>query len=215
MAFQTDLKAFCLDDLKEIIAEYYLIPSRIVLKERLEEILSAVKKEGIENLYDLKKTLNNKKLFQNFIRNTGLDEEFLKILLREIKSYEVKKISIDKLEFLTETEIKVFQQIGIKTNQQLWDYLKIKEQDIPGISFERQIEIFLLTDILRINGVGIVFAEMLIEIGLTSPGKIYDFSEEELLKFWSEYQSKNQLQTALGKNDISWLKKYCYLLRKR
>ncbi len=61
MGYYVDLKNISLDEYKAILKSADLIPSRVVLKENIDDIFDAINAQKIENVAELRTALKNKK----------------------------------------------------------------------------------------------------------------------------------------------------------
>ncbi|NJK95141.1 MAG: hypothetical protein HC905_09720 [Bacteroidales bacterium] len=97
MGYYLDLGSIGLDNYKEQLRNGYLIPSRLLLKENLDERFSIFRDAGIKNVFELQKALRNKTIFSQFSAEASMSEEFLTVLLREINSLQPKPNKIKEL----------------------------------------------------------------------------------------------------------------------
>ncbi len=87
MGYYIDLEKISTDKYKEILKSADLLPSRMILKEDINKNFDILKNQTVKNLDELLKILKNKKKLQDFSIQSGLNENYLTILVREIKSY--------------------------------------------------------------------------------------------------------------------------------
>jgi hypothetical protein len=64
MGYYIDLKNISLDEYKEILKSADLLPSRMVLKENIDDIFDAINTQKIENVDELQTALKNKNKLQ-------------------------------------------------------------------------------------------------------------------------------------------------------
>ena len=72
MGFYVDLEKIGLDDYREILKAADLLPSRMVLKEDIDERFEKLKQQKIENVEELRKTLSNKRKLQGVAEQSGI-----------------------------------------------------------------------------------------------------------------------------------------------
>jgi hypothetical protein len=121
MAYYIDLHSITLDDYQSILQAADLLPSRRLLQENTEEIFGVLKAQGLATLADLQAALKTKPKLQQFAQECGLDEEYLKVLIREVNSIQPKP---NKLTDFPETPAEVVEklaEIGIKHTLHLYD----------------------------------------------------------------------------------------------
>lgn len=71
---------------EKILESKELLPGRVVLKENIHENFNKIRSKDIEDLEELLAHLKSKKKIENFASVTGLNENYLTILRREIKA---------------------------------------------------------------------------------------------------------------------------------
>jgi hypothetical protein len=86
MGYYIDLESITIDAYKTKLESSYLPPSRLILKQNLEERFGYFKKIGIKNVNELQKLLKNKKKIADLSQIEFLPVEYLNILLRELNS---------------------------------------------------------------------------------------------------------------------------------
>ena len=92
-----------------------------MLQENTEETFGVLKAQGLATLADLQAALKTKPKLQQFAQESGLDEEYLTILIREVNSLQPKP---NKLADFPETPAEVVEklaEIGIKHTLHLYD----------------------------------------------------------------------------------------------
>lgn len=214
--YSVNLAEVTLTDFKRLLTDYPLIPSRQPLLDQIEERFSAL--SGIAgNLGELRKKLKKADMAEEIKRALLVDDDYIKLLLREINSYEVKNRGLDKLEILSPKEQTLFESNGIKKAKDIWSLLKTEgEREAAALRWhipkERLRIIWRMINLLRINGIGNQFAAMLFEAGIDSPEKFMLTDAEQLLDQWKAYREKEKIKSDLGINDILWCKKYSSIL---
>lgn len=184
--YYIDLGAFSLERFKEVLETKGLLPGRVILKEQLDERFELLDSMGINNLQQLWDALKTKQRVVDFAAESGLAQEYLVVLRREVGSYIPKPISLKELPDIDAETIERLASAGIKTTKHLFDRAKTKRQraelseelDIPP---EVVLELIKLSDLARIVGVGPVFARILYEAGVDSLEAFVTQSPEELL----------------------------------
>jgi len=90
MGYYIDLKIISIDEYKEILKASDLLPSRLILKDNIDSNFDLIKNQKVQNVEELLNLLKNKKKLQDFSRQSGLHDDYLMILIREIKRYSTK-----------------------------------------------------------------------------------------------------------------------------
>ena len=184
--YYVDLEGFSLERFKEVLETKELLPGRVILKEQLDERFKLLDSMGITNLQELWETLKTKKRVTNFADESGLSPDYLAILRREVGSYIPKPVNVKELPDIETETIERLASADIKTTKHLFDSAKTKRQraglskelDIPP---EVMLELIKLSDLVRIVGVGPVFARILYEAGVDSLEAFVTQSPDELL----------------------------------
>jgi hypothetical protein len=166
-----------LDDYQSILQAADLLPSRRLLQENTEEIFGVLKAQGLATLADLQAALKTKPKLQQFAQECGLDEEYLKVLIREVNSIQPKP---NKLTDFPETPAEVVEklaEIGIKHTLHLYDRV-LTPADRAALAAEIGVDervilrLAKLTDISRIRWMNHTFAYIMLEAGYDSSAAV-------------------------------------------
>jgi len=184
--YYIDLEGFSLERFKEVLQTKDLLPGRMILKEQLDERFGLLDSVGIHNLQELWDALKTKQRLVGFADETGLSQEYLVLLRREVGSYIPKPVNLKELPDIEAETIERLASAGIKTTKHLFDRAKTKRQRAElseelGIPPEVVLEVVKLSDLVRIVGVGPVFARILYEAGVDSLEAFVTQSPEALL----------------------------------
>ncbi len=170
--YELDLSEFSIDKFKSQIESRGLHPSRRILFEGLSEKIQMLANIGIYNLSLLVKALKSKNSIQLISEQTGISNEYLIMLNREAKSYITKSVSLNKFPDVETVTINQLAKFGIKSSKSLFTKTVVlgiskaaKEWDI---SEDAVLELICMCDLVRIWGVGPVFARIVLETGITS-----------------------------------------------
>jgi hypothetical protein len=112
MGYYVDLSQISLDQYRHKLEVTYLVPSRIILKERLEERFGYFKNLGIKNLNELIQTLRNKKRFIELSKVGIFSGDYLVILLRELNSIHPKPNKISDFKGISPETILKLEKSG-------------------------------------------------------------------------------------------------------
>ena len=158
MGYYIDLENISIDKYRDILKSADLLPSRIILKNDIDDIFNIIKKQQIENVDELQKALKNKDKVQDFSKKSGIPEDYLKILIREIKSYRQSPNKIEAFPGISENVFLKLKNIGIKNTLQIYDKiltLQSRKQlsNQIEISENEILRLAKLTDLSRIRWV--------------------------------------------------------------
>jgi len=199
-----------IDEYKKILESKELLPGRKVLKENINDIFVIIRSAGIDNLEELIEALRNKKKMEKFAFETGLNYNYLTILKREINSYQPKPVYLKKFPGFNQEYIEQLRLLKIKNSKQLFLRIKTKEDlrklsEQTNIPFNVLLELFKLSDLVRINGVGPVFARMMFEIEVDGTFKMANSSSKILYnKLTKLNMEKNYTKAKFTIKDIQY-----------
>ena len=119
--YYPDLSAFNLDKLKSLFQTTRVLPSQRILQENVEERFDSLEEQGIHNLEQLRLALTTKADVEIFALNTGLPQDYLTILRREVNSYLPKPINLAEFPGVNPEAVKKLAGMGIRNTKQLFD----------------------------------------------------------------------------------------------
>ena len=185
MGYYIDLEKISLSKYKEILKSADLLPGRMILKNNLDSNFEVLKNKGIKNVDEILKALKNKKSINNFALKSGLEEGYLTVLVREIRSYQPKPNKISDFPGVSENDVMKLKGIQIKNTVQLFEKVttKQKKDEISkqtGINEVELLRITKLTDLSRIRWVNHTFAFVLYEAGYDTVEKVANVDFEKL-----------------------------------
>lgn len=208
MGYYIDLEKINIDKYKGILKSTDLLPSRMILKENINKNFDILKKQTVKNLDELLKILKNKQKLQDFSKQSGLNENYLTILVREIKSYRPKPNKIKDFPSITDEVILKFENIGIKNTLQLFDKVltlksRIEISKQSGIDENEVLKITKLTDLSRIRWVNHTFAYVLFEAKYDTVEKIANTDYSELYENIKQLNDERKIYNAhIGLHDM-------------
>lgn len=208
--YHISLKEVSLEEYEKILKSKELLPGRIILKENIHEKFNKIRSNDIENLEELIEQLNSKKKVKKFAHDTGLSENYLIILRREIKSNLPNPVKLNSFPGINSENIEVLATIGIKNSKNLFNKVKSKEelyelQNKTNIPLEDLREIVSMSDLVRVSGVGPVFARMIIDVGINSASKMAEMNTEQLFKDLIKINNeKNYTKAKFTQNDVEY-----------
>ncbi len=208
MGYYTDLATISIDDYQAKLESADLLPSRMLLKERLAERFGYFKSIGIRNVLDLQKLLKKKEKLAELTKVDGFSEDFLVVLLREINSIQPKPNKLNEFFGISSETVSKLEKNGIKDTLKLFDHV-LTPQSRKKLAAETNIpeaeilELAKLTDLSRIKWVGATFARMLYEVGVDTAEKASKTDYVELhQKIFQLNKEKNFYKGQIGLHDI-------------
>ena len=180
---------FPLERFYELTRSKQLLPDRRILLEKIVERFKILRKQGITNLQDLITTLRTKEKILKFAQESGIPEAYLIRLKREAGSYISRPLRLSEIPGIPYEYLLMLESRGIKNTKQFFESVRTKEQQhdlsgLTGIPEARLQEIYCLSDLSRINGVGGVFARTLYMAGIRS---IQQFAQMDTGQSIDEY----------------------------
>jgi len=177
MAYYINLNDITLDEYQATLKAADLLPSRRILQQNTETVFSLLKAQGLKTLADLQAALKTKPKLMGLAEQTGIDADYLTILIREINSLQPRP---NKLADFPETPAGVVEKladIGIKHTLHLYDRVLTPADRAAlaaeiGVDAEAILRLAKLTDLSRIRWVNHTFAYVLLEAGYDTSAKV-------------------------------------------
>jgi hypothetical protein len=211
MGYYIDLSSISLDIYKEKLKLASLIPSRIILKDKIDERFDYFNKIGIKNLKELQQLLRKKNEIAKLSTVAFFKDDYLVILLREINSLHPKPNKISEFGKLSSEIASSLEIIGIKDTMKLFDKVKNKNSRKilalnTGLTEKDVFELAKLTDLSRIKWVGAAFAWVLFECGYDTVEKVSNADYGEIYRKVKQLNMKKNLYKGqIGLNDMKVL----------
>jgi len=214
--YYIDLKKISLSAYADELAHTELIPSRRIIQEDIPQRFACLARHGVANLADLLNALKTSGKIIAFAEKTGLPEEYLAILKREISSNQPKPVAIKDFPGIPADAVQKLEALRITNTKQLFDHVKTPEsrQSLArktALPPEVILELTKLTDVVRIKWVGANFARLLVDSGCDTVEKVTgaDYAQvyHQLMKINEE---KQYFKGKFGLNDM----KLCVLAAK-
>jgi hypothetical protein len=208
MGYYVNLENISMDEYKEILKVADLLPSRKILKNDIDEKFDALKEQQIENVEVLRKTLSNKSKLKAISKRSGIAEDYLKILIREVRSYRQKPNKIQDFPGVSKSVVQELDKLGISNTLQLFDHVLTPQRRSviskkTGISESEIIRLAQLTDLSRIRWVNHTFAYVLLEAGYDSSEKVARADYKDLYERVSRLNEEREIYKGhIGLHDM-------------
>ena len=165
------LETISLERFREMLTSKQLLPSRVMLLEQIAERFESLAAQGLGTLQDLVQATSTGKRLATLAETTGIPADYLKMLRREAGSYISKPVNLRKVPRVDPSVIDLLETAGIKHSKHLFERTKTaagREQLASelGIPEAAVLELTQLADLLRIVGVGPVFACILYQANI-------------------------------------------------
>ena len=208
MGYYIDLSKISIDDYRDKLKTAYLPPSRMELRNKLDERFGYFKTINIKNIKELIVILKKKDKFAHLQKVQCLSGNYLTLLLRELNSLLPKPSPIRDFKGITKETIAKLEKIGIKNTVKLFDrvinpQLRKKLAEDTNIPENEIIELTKLTDLSRIRWVGTTFAQMLYNLGFDTLEKVSKADANELHEKVNQLSKEKSIYKGhIGLNDI-------------
>jgi hypothetical protein len=205
-------------DFRELTAGKQMQPGRKVLQEKINERFTALEEAGIRNLGELISLLGTKSKMISFSQRTGLASNYLVLLKREAGSYLPRPHPLSGFPGIPFEYTELFKSRGIRNSKELFEQLPTDQEQgefslESGIPAYRIKELFTLCELSRITGVGGLFARVLYETGIRTPGDYAKADPSILLENCRTIIKKHEYAAGnLGMKDILYGKYYARFL---
>ena len=192
--YSIDLQKISLDEFSGILKSADLLPGRRILLNDLDRVIERFKQQGINNLSELQTLLKKKRVYAALTKTIQVSEDYLVVLNREVNSYISKSPDLTKLDLFTVSELESLNEQQISNTKDLYRKLQSKASrqtmsEKTKISMEKLEAALQKADLIRINGVGPVFAGLLQEMGIHSA---HDLLATPAQKTLESYQHLNK-----------------------
>jgi len=199
--YHIDLESYRLDKFRQDLESREVTRSRRLLKEDIPGNFVILEGQGIRSLQQLSDALKTKKKLEEFSRASGLSEDYLVLLKREVGSYTPKPFNLSKVP-ATDPEVSdKFEAVGIKNTRHLFDrgQTRLERAQLSrqtGLPESAVLEMMRIADLSRIWGVGPFFTRILYEAGYESVQAVAGADLDKM------YQEVNQVNKEKGYTPI-------------
>jgi predicted flap endonuclease-1-like 5' DNA nuclease len=214
--YSLDLKDISLETFKEFLLSKELLPGRRMLHADLDGRFKHIASGGIKNLSDLKKALASPDKLRAFSRAADVSEEYLALLKREAGSLEQKPLPVISFLHMDAETAARLHSAGIKTSRDYYEFYTAAPHEAAqkiGIEPDTAKELFSLSDLIRINGVGAAAARTFFEAGFHSVFDLANADAGEMLKRTAAVNNmKHYYNAKLGIKDMQFCIDYAKIL---
>ena len=186
-SYHINLKEISLDQYKQTLKQSELIPSRRILKEQIDQRFKQLRDRGISNLDDLLCSAKNAKKIADLAKNTGLSEEYLTILRREVNALIPQPKNLRDFPGVEPSIVEKLEKRGIRNSKQLFLATRSQQErtrlsKAADIDSEKLLELVKLADLSRVYGVGPIFARLLFDGGADTVESLAQADSEQLFR---------------------------------
>jgi hypothetical protein len=168
MRYHIDDEKLSLADLRQRITETDLVPSRACLLDDIEVKFAALEQQGILTLAGLRSELKNAKRLQALANRTGIDQQYLVLLRREVESYFPQPFKLVDFDWLPAEEIVKLAGHSIRTTAELYETDANHLAQTAGVDQAVLAELVKLAGLTRVQWTNPTAARMLRKTGIES-----------------------------------------------
>ncbi|PKM40105.1 MAG: hypothetical protein CVV04_07495 [Firmicutes bacterium HGW-Firmicutes-9] len=202
MGYTLPLEQITLADYQQLLQKQNLLPGRRMLHEQLEARFSSLASAGLSSVSQLSAALATTKKLSSLANQTGICEEYLTLLRRELGSLTQKPVPLSAFPNLSQSLISELAASGTRTSKDYWEQCKNPAD-----------ELFCLCDLVRINGVGAVAARAFYEAGFGSVAAVEGATAADMLQRVNAVNAeKNYYKAKLGVKDMQFCIDFAKLL---
>ena len=211
MGYYIDFEKLSINDYRLKLESAYLPPSRILLKEKLEERFTYFKTLGISNVKDLMQLLKKKDTFSQLSKQDLFADDYLTILLRELNSTLPKPNKLAEFVSISPETINILEKAGITNTEKLYNKVKTKSDrenlsQATGVDLKDILTLTKLSDLSRIKWVGVTYAQMLYDLGVDTVEKVVSSDPNDLHERINRMiKDRNLFKGKIGLNDVKIL----------
>jgi hypothetical protein len=209
-SYRIDPAHITLEEFRELIAEKEMLPGRLMLQERMEEHFTVLKESGMRHLGDLLGFLSSKAKIREYSKKSGLHPDYLVLLRREAGSYLSRPVPLSDFPGIPFEYIELLRSRQLKHTRDFFEKVQSEKQQTDlsastGIPVYRLKEIFSLSDLSRITGVGGIFARVLYEAGIRSAEAYASGNASRMLERCRTVMEKHGYPSGkLGEKDMQY-----------
>lgn len=194
MSYCIDLARLTLTDYRELLRRQTLLPGRRMLQERIDERFRALEAQGISTVAGLKARLSSPAKLASLADLTGLAQEYLALLRRELGSLEQKPAMLSAFAGVDAALLNRLEQSGIRSSQACWEAGAVCPERLTS-----------LCDLVRINGVGPAAAAAFYDAGYRSVADVAAASAPEMLRRVTlANEASGYYRAKLGEKDMQF-----------
>lgn len=216
--YAIDMHKISLDEFTEILKSTNLLPGRRILLNDLDLVMDRFIQHGINNLSGLQTLLKKKSDYAEIASVFQVEETYLIVLNREVNSYLSKSLDLAKLMVFTVPEMEQLKSRHIINTKDFYQKLqtnasRIEISEMTNISPEKIMKALQMADLLRVNGVGLVFAGLLLEMGICSVKALLDTPAHKIVEGYQLLIEEQGLSLPnLGQKDILYCQRFAMKL---
>jgi hypothetical protein len=211
--YMPDLSALSLAEFKRMLRTGRLLPSRRPLLDDIDAQFARLEKEGLANVHDLQSALSSATKLKRLAAQTGVPENYLKLLRREVISSLPTPVRFRDVPNLASEAVEKLEALEIPDTEALFPRVctaaaRRKLAEETGFTAAEILWLTRLVDVSRIKWVGPKLARLIVDTEYDSVEKLAAAGPQALLKALNRAKARHgAYKGALGIDDIeSWVR---------
>lgn len=203
MRYSLDLSVLSIHEYKNILKSH-LLPGRRILWQDIDQNFEQFEHFGMKDVAGLKKHLSTPQRITALSAGTGIPEDYLTMLKREIGSLEQKPVPLENFPGIEPSVLAHMKSAGIQNSKEYFEKAGSTEN-----------ELYCLCNLVRINGVGAIAAKAFYEAGYRTAAEVARAEAAIMLEKVSNINKiKQYYKASLGEKDMQFCIDFALLLVK-
>lgn len=158
----------------------------------------------------MRKAVKNAKKIPALAQQTGIDEEYLTLLRREVEGYFPKAVPLKEFDWLDATHMQKLEDI-YKTNVSIYEALELSDKrseliENLGINEDFLNHLFSLVDLTRIQWMSPTAARMVLAAGYSSANAVAEADAQQMFETVNQINQQHQFfKGTIGMRDFKRL----------
>lgn len=202
MRYHVDMDSLSLSSYRTLLAKQNLLPGRRLLRENIDRYFALLENSGIRTAAQLYRALRTPVKRKALAEDTGIPEEYLTLLNRELGSLAQKPVPLASFPNILPAQLEELRTAGLQTSLDVFAH----DQATPD-------DLWRLCDLVRINGVGPAAAMAFLAAGYRS---VADVAAADAAEMLTKVNAANELHSfyraKLGLKDMQFCIDFAALL---
>jgi hypothetical protein len=201
---------FSLSQTNKRIKDADLVPSLEVLKTCIDSYMKAFEAIGAKNVSDIRNLLKNKAKLTELAERTGLDEQKLILLRREIEGWIPKPVNLSDFFWLDQKNLHALELANIRTSHDLLNALSLSDTKNAllknsGIQEKELSDLENLSSLMNVRWISPNFARVIHELGYTPQSLCSADAQKLTQEIDSCNKEKGYYKGKVGERDVKRL----------
>ncbi len=211
-SYTPDLSRISIEEFKNEFKVGRILPSRRPLLQDIDQCFRLFRKENIKTVRDLKRSISSSHKRKALAEKTGISENYLILLAREVGSLEPTPIVLSKIPAISTTIVQALSKSKIATTKDLFCHIIDQEHRKAfckelGLSSEEVLWLARIVDVSRIKWVGPKLAGLIVSTKFNTVEKLAKADPMDVFHALNEAKESAPIYSGpLGVDDVdSWV----------